>query len=162
MKKPEVYRKMYTGAEMYRNERQERLSQQMDKLNSDFIKMLYAGGEQTEDPFDFDDLPTPPPRTRRNRRRYDSDSSDSDSDSDSEEEKDALKQAKTRVEELKVDETALLRAAAEAELKAEREKKREDINKKLGKSLQEDGNSGSSSTKTRIQHPNSKTQLQGR
>ena len=44
MKKPEVYRKMYTGAEMYRNERQERLSQQMDKLNSDFIKMLYAGG----------------------------------------------------------------------------------------------------------------------
>ena len=45
MKKPEVYRKMYTGAEMYRNERQERLSQQMDKLNSDFIKMLYAGGE---------------------------------------------------------------------------------------------------------------------
>ena len=45
MKKPEVYRKMYTGAEMYRNERQERLSQQMDKLNSDFIKMLYAGGK---------------------------------------------------------------------------------------------------------------------
>ena len=45
MKQPEVYRKMYTGAEMYRNERQERLSQQMDKLNSDFIKMLYAGGK---------------------------------------------------------------------------------------------------------------------
>ena len=44
-------------------------------------------------------------------------------------------------------------------MKAEREKKREDINKKLGKSLQEDGNSGSSSKKTRIQHPNSKTQL---
>merc|ERR1711990_925656 len=157
MKKPEVYRKMYTGAEMYRNERQERLSQQMDKLNSDFIKMLYAGGEQAEDPFDFDDLPTPPPRTRRNRRRVDSDSSDSDSDS--EEEKDALKQAKTKVEELKVNETALLRAAAEAELKAEREKKREDINKKLGKSLLEDGNSGSSSKTTRIQYPNSKTQL---
>ena len=37
---------MYTGAEMYRNERQERLSQQMDKLNSDFIKMLYAGGNR--------------------------------------------------------------------------------------------------------------------
>ena len=74
------------------------------------VKLYLVEGEQTEDPFDFDDLPTPPPRTRRNRRRVDSDSSDSDSDS--EEEKDALKQAKTKVEELKVDETALLRAAA--------------------------------------------------
>ena len=75
--------------------------------------MYLIKGEQAEDPFDFDDLPTPPPRTRRNRRRMDSDSSDSDSsDSDSEEEKDALKEAKTKVAELKVDETALLRAAA--------------------------------------------------
>merc|ERR1711962_248621 len=104
---------MYTGAEMYRNERQERLSQQMDKLNSDFIKMLYAGGEQTsnDDPFDFDNLPTPPPRTRRNRRRRDSDSSDSDSDIDSDEdedmEEDALKNAKTKVEVM-VDENDLL------------------------------------------------------
>ena len=71
--------------------------------------MYLIKGEQAEDPFDFDDLPTPPPRTRRNRRRRDSDSSDSDSDS---EEDDALKQAKTKVEELKMDETALLRAAA--------------------------------------------------
>ena len=78
-------------------------------------KLYLVEGEQTEDPFDFDDLPTPPPRTRRNRRRVDSDSSDSDSDS--EEEKDALKQAKTKVEELKVDETALLRAAAGNDLK---------------------------------------------
>jgi len=156
MKKPEVYRKMYTGAEMYRNERQERLSQQMDKLNSDFIKMLYAGGEQTEDPFDFDDLPTPPPRARRNRRRHDSDSSDDSSDSDSDSE-DTLKQAKTRVEELTVDENALLRAAAEAELKAEREKKRQDLANKL--ETQDNGDSRSSSTKTRIQHPNPETQL---
>ena len=74
--------------------------------------MYLCKGEQAEDPFDFDDFPTPPPRTRRNRRRRDSDSSDSDSDSDSEEEEDALKQAKTRVEELKVDDAALLRAAA--------------------------------------------------
>ena len=72
--------------------------------------MYLIKGEQAEDPFDFDDFPTPPPRNRRNRRRRDSDSSDSDSDS--EEEKDALKQAKTKVEELKIDETALLRAAA--------------------------------------------------
>ena len=77
--------------------------------------MYLVEGEQAEDPFDFDDLPTPPPRTRRNRRRVDSDSSDSDSDS--EEEKDALKQAKTKVEELKVNETALLRAAAGNDLK---------------------------------------------
>ena len=74
--------------------------------------MYLVEGEQAEDPFDFDDLPTPQPRTRRNRRRV-----DSDSDSDSEEEKDALKQAKTKVEELKVDETALLRAAAGNDLK---------------------------------------------
>ena len=73
-------------------------------------KYLYKG-EQTEDPFDFDDLPTPPPRARRNRRRHDSDSSDDSSDSDSDSE-DTLKQAKTRVEELTVDENALLRAAA--------------------------------------------------
>ena len=72
--------------------------------------MYLMKGEQAEDPFDFDDFPTPPPRTRRNRRRVDSDSTDSDSDSEVEE--DALKQAKTKVEELKVDETALLRAAA--------------------------------------------------
>ena len=75
-------------------------------------------GEQTEDPFDFDDFPTPPPRTRRNRRRRDSDSSDSESsDSESEEEQDSLKQAKIRVEEIKKDDTVLLRAAAGNDLK---------------------------------------------
>ena len=51
---PQLTRKMYTGAEMYRNERHERLSQQMEQIGQDFLKMLYSKGPSTDVSLDFE------------------------------------------------------------------------------------------------------------